>query len=111
MLELGALVAATADHGMNDKTRPDGTPNVIFLQEELAARFGEGAVSVICPITDPYVHRRGALGSFVRVYVNRGDVRAMMDAAAKLRAIDMVLDGKTAARRFELPAASGGSGR
>jgi len=27
-----------------------------------------------------------------------------MDAAAKLRGIDMVLDGKTAAQRFELPA-------
>jgi len=71
MLELRALVSATADHGMNDKTRPDGAPSVIFLQ---APGFGEGALSVICPIIDPYVHHHGALGSFVRVYANRGDV-------------------------------------
>lgn len=103
MTGTGALVGFVADHGMNDKARPDGTPNVIYLQDELNAAFGDGAVSVICPITDPFVRHHGALGSFVRVYVNRGDLRAMMGATGKLRGIDVVLDGETAARRFELP--------
>jgi phosphonoacetate hydrolase len=40
---------------------------VVFLQDELNARFGEHAVRVICPITDPFVKHHGALGSFVRV--------------------------------------------
>ena len=29
----GAIVALTADHGMNAKTKPDGSPNVIYLQQ------------------------------------------------------------------------------
>ena len=30
---LGATVAVTADHGMSDKAKPDGSPNVVYLQE------------------------------------------------------------------------------
>ncbi len=103
MTEAGALVGFVADHGMNDKARPDGSPNVIYLEEALNTSFGDGAVSVICPITDPFVRHHGALGSFVRVYVNRGDLTAMMDATEKLPGIDVVLDGRTAAGRFDLP--------
>lgn len=103
MSETGALVSFVADHGMNDKARLDGTPNVIYLQQELNAAFGDGAASVICPITDPFVRHHGALGSFVRVYVNRGDLCAMTVATEKLPGIDVVLDGRTAAGRFELP--------
>jgi len=103
MTEAGALVGFVADHGMNDKARPDGSPNVIYLQEELNASFGVGAASVICPITDPFVRHHGALGSFVRVYVNRGELSAMMEATLKLPGIDVVLDGRTAAARFDLP--------
>ena len=103
MIKAGALVGFVADHGMNDKARPDGSPNVIYLQQKLNASFGDGAATVICPITDPFVRHHGALGSFVRVYVNRGDLTAMMDATAKLPGIDVVLDGRTAAGRFDLP--------
>ena len=49
LIALGAVVGVVADHGMNDKSRADGTPNVVFVEEELARRFGEGAVRVICP--------------------------------------------------------------
>ena len=69
LIALDAVVGVVADHGMNDKSRADGSPNVVFLEEELASRFGEGAVRVICPITDPFVRHHGALGSFVRVYL------------------------------------------
>jgi len=61
LAELGAVVGLIADHGMNDKTHADGTPRVVFLEEELNNRFGAGAVRVICPITDPFVKHHGAL--------------------------------------------------
>ena len=104
LMALGATVGVVADHGMNDKCRPDGTPNVVFLEEELARRFGEGAVRVICPITDPFVRHHGALGSFVRVYMRKAtDLPALMQASAALPGVEAVLDGPTAASRYELP--------
>src|SRR5207245_2360145 len=54
---LGATVALTADHGMNDKSNPDGSPNVIWLQDVLDSRFGKGACPVGCPITGLRGHR------------------------------------------------------
>ena len=30
---MGAVIALTADHGMNAKTKADGSPNVIYLQD------------------------------------------------------------------------------
>jgi phosphonoacetate hydrolase len=89
---------------MNDKSLPTGAPNVVFLQEELNARFGDGAVRVICPITDPFVRHHGALGSFVRVYMRKAtDLVALMAASRALPGVEAVLDGPGAARRFELP--------
>jgi phosphonoacetate hydrolase len=100
----GAVVGVVADHGMNDKSLPDGTPNVVFLEEELAVRFGEEAVRVICPITDPFVRHHGALGSFVRVYMRKAtNLGALMSASAALPGVEAVLDGPTAAERFGLP--------
>ena len=52
LVAAGAVVGIVADHGMNDKCRPDGTPNIVFLEEELTKRFGLGCARVICPITD-----------------------------------------------------------
>ena len=104
LVAAGAVVAVVADHGMNDKSRPDGSPNVVYLEEELNARFGKGAVRVICPITDPFVRHHGALGSFVRVYARtRADVPALMAASRNLPGVEEVLDGAAAAARFELP--------
>lgn len=71
LLELGATVGATADHGMNAKTGADGRPNVIYLESELREEFG-GGVTVICPITDPYVVHHGALGSAVTIHLAEG---------------------------------------
>ena len=69
---LGATVALTADHGMNEKTNDDGTPRVVWLQDLLDAELGAGASTVICPITDAFVGHHGALGGFVRVYCREG---------------------------------------
>jgi phosphonoacetate hydrolase len=101
----GAVVGVVADHGMNDKSRPDGSPNVIFLEEALNTRFGAGAVRVICPITDPFVRHHGALGSFVRVYRRGGTATldALMEATRALPGVEVVLDGAAAAKRFALP--------
>jgi phosphonoacetate hydrolase len=104
LVAAGATVGVVADHGMNDKSLPDGEPCVVFLEDELNGRFGPGAVRVICPITDPFVRHHGALGSFVRVY-RRGDtgLERLMAASRALLGVAEVLDGATAARRFELP--------
>jgi phosphonoacetate hydrolase len=104
LMELGCVVGVTADHGMNDKARPDGSAHVIYLEDALNARFGAGAVRVICPITDPFVRHHGALGSFVRVYAKTGV--APGDLARAVRAmpgIDQVLERAAAAAEYELP--------
>jgi phosphonoacetate hydrolase len=104
LMALGATVAITADHGMNDKSEADGTPNVIYLEDELNARFGAGSVRVICPIADPFVRHHGALGSFVRVYLRKaGDVAAMMAFARTLPGVELVLDKQQVCKQFDLP--------
>lgn len=67
---LGAIVALTADHGMNAKHDEDGAPDVIYLQDVLDEKYGQGNCRVILPITDPYVVHHGALGSFATVYLS-----------------------------------------
>lgn len=104
LLALGALVAVTADHGMNWKRRTDGTPNVIYLESELTAQFGPG-FRVILPITDPYVAHHGALGSFAQVHLPPGisaePVRTWLLARS---GVTECHDRATAARLLELPA-------
>lgn len=104
LVALGATVAITADHGMNDKSKADGSPNVVYLEDELNSRFGSGAVRVICPIADPFVRHHGALGSFVRVHLRKpGDIPAMMAWVRTLPGIELVLDKQQACERFDLP--------
>ena len=101
---LGAVVGLTADHGMNDKAKEDGSPNVIFLQDVLDGELGKGKTKVICPITDPFVVHHGALGGFVRVYCNQGaDAEAVIRIARALPGVESVWDRDAAARMFELP--------
>jgi phosphonoacetate hydrolase len=103
-VELGAVVGLVADHGMNDKAKSNGSPNVVFLEDVLNQGFVRGSVRVICPITDPFVRHHGALGSFVRVYARGGvDLAALMAASAALPGVALVLDGPEAASRFEMP--------
>jgi phosphonoacetate hydrolase len=104
LIALGATVAITADHGMNDKSAADGTANVIYLEDELNSRFGAGSVRVICPIADPFVRHHGALGSFVRVHLRKpGDVRAMMAFSRSLPGVELVLDRRHVCEQFQLP--------
>src|SRR3546814_9914316 len=79
MIELGATVALTADHGMADKSDRDGRPNVVYAEDALNERFGAGSVRVICPIADPFVRHHGALGGLVRVHLLKpGALEAMI---------------------------------
>ena len=100
---MGAVIALTADHGMNAKTRADGTPNVIYLQDAIDGWIGKDKSRVILPITDPYVVHHGALGSFATVYVEGKDQASVAAKLAALEGIEVVLDNAAAAQRFELP--------
>ena len=104
--ELGAIVAITADHGMNAKHNEDGEPNVIYLQERFDEWLGDDAARVILPITDPYVVHHGALGSFATVYLPpSADVEAMRRRLSAEPGIEVVLTGAEGCARFELPPA------
>ncbi len=101
--KLGAVIGVTADHGMNAKTKPDGSPNVIYLQDHLDSWLGASKARVILPITDPYVVHHGALGSFATIYV---DASLRAEVSTKLKAtpgIEQVLTNSEAAEQFELP--------
>ncbi len=105
LAELGATVALTADHGMNDKSTPEGKPNVIWLQDLLDARFGTGDTKVICPITDAFVAHHGALGGFVRVWCRgKATPAQVIEAIRGLPGLEQVLDKESACRAFDLPA-------
>ena len=102
--ELGATVALTADHGMNEKTNDDGTPCVVWLQDILDAELGEGTSTVICPITDAFVGHHGALGGFVRVYCDDGlSPERVMEVIADVPGLERVLSRADVAREFDLP--------
>jgi len=104
--ELGAIVAITADHGMNAKHNEDGEPNVIYLQERFDEWLGKDAARVILPITDPYVVHHGALGSFATVYLPASaDIESLRRKLAAEPGIELVLTSEEGCARFELPPA------
>jgi phosphonoacetate hydrolase len=104
LAELGATVALTADHGMNDKSDAEGRPNVIWLQDVLDRRFGKGDTKVICPITDAFVGHHGALGGFVRVYCQgKATPRQVIEVVAGIDGVEQALDKQNVCKLFELP--------
>ncbi|HYO28070.1 MAG TPA: phosphonoacetate hydrolase [Azonexus sp.] len=105
LTDLGAIVALTSDHGMNDKSTSDGRPNVIFLQDILDAEFGAGDTKVICPITDAFVRHHGALGGFVRVWCRGGKATpaAIIALINDIPGIAMALTKEEVCARFDLP--------
>lgn len=105
LTDLGAIVALTSDHGMNDKSTSDGRPNVIFLQDILDAEFGAGDTKVICPITDAFVRHHGALGGFVRVWCRGGKATpaAIIALIKDIPGIAMALTKEEVCARFDLP--------
>ncbi|HEX4779125.1 MAG TPA: phosphonoacetate hydrolase [Usitatibacter sp.] len=100
---MGAAIAITADHGMNAKTRADGSPNVIYLQDLLDGWLSAGHSRVILPITDPYVVHHGALGSFATLYLDEVDRALVLERLARTEGIEEALPRDEACARFELP--------
>lgn len=102
--ELGAIIALTADHGMNDKHDAAGKPNIVYLQELMDEWLGRDRARVILPITDPYVVHHGALGSFATIYLP-SDVKTetVIGRLAALDGIELALGRDAACARFELP--------
>ncbi len=105
LLALGATVALTADHGMNDKSKADGTPNIVFLEDLLDKQFGSGKTQVILPITDPYVKHHGALGSYATIYFKQPiSATGAMNLLDKQPGVELVLNRAASAKLFDLPA-------
>ncbi len=102
--QLGAVIIATADHGMNDKHNTDGSPDVVYLQPLFDQWVGKDKARVILPITDPYVAHHGALGSFATVYLPPGaDLWPLIDKLKQVDGIDLALPRQVGCERFELP--------
>jgi phosphonoacetate hydrolase len=104
LLELGAVIGMTADHGMNAKNTAEGEPHVIYVETLLRETFGEG-FRVICPITDPYVVHHGALGSLVMVHLEgerKAQLATVADHLLRLPGVTEVYDREMAGRKLEL---------
>lgn len=102
---LGATIAVTGDHGMNDKSKADGSPNIVFLQDALDEQFGNGKTQVILPITDPYVKHHGALGSYATIFLQQPvSAPAAMNMLNRQPGVELVLNRAAAAKTFDLPA-------
>jgi phosphonoacetate hydrolase len=103
--KLGAVVVATADHGMNDKHKADKSPDVIYLQTLCDQWLGKGKARVILPITDPYVVHHGALGGFATVHLpDDCDVGGFLAKVRGIDGIELAVSQAEACERFELPA-------
>jgi phosphonoacetate hydrolase len=101
---LGAIVVATADHGMNDKHKSDGAPDVIYLQSLFDSWLGRGQARIVLPITDPYVAHHGALGSFATAHIPHGaDAASLLGKLNEIEGIELALSRTEACERFELP--------
>jgi len=100
----GAIIVATADHGMNDKHLPDGSPDVIYLQTLFDEWLGPGVARVILPITDPYVAHHGALGSFATVHIpNESALPELLNKLWAVDGIETACSRAVACEEFELP--------
>lgn len=105
LVQLGAVVAVTGDHGMSDKSDDNGSPNVLFLEDALHDKWPEAGARVICPITDPFVKHHGALGGFVRVHLlnSTEHVGDMLEYCRTLPEVEFAYTGEEAAAIFEMP--------
>ena len=97
-------IIVTADHGMQPKSRSDGSPNAIFLQDILDETLGRNISKVILPITDPYVVHHGALGSFATIYLSdKSKINDAIEEINKIEDIEVVLTNKEGCAQYDLP--------
>jgi phosphonoacetate hydrolase len=101
-LEAGFVVGLVADHGMHAKQNEDGSPRIHYLQDILE-EAGCRDVSVVLPITDPYVRHHGALGSFAWVDAPAGQRDHVREVLAGLTGIEEVYDRAEACVIYQHP--------
>jgi len=100
-LDAGFDVGLVADHGMNDKAGPDGSPNVRYLADELDGVVRDA--QIVLPITDPHVIHHAALGSCAWVYAPAPEREQAADLLSALPGVEDVLERDRAARLLALP--------
>jgi len=100
-LDAGFDVGLVADHGMNDKAGPDGSPNVRYLADELDGVVRDA--QIVLPITDPHVVHHAALGSCAWVYAPAPEREQAAELLSALPGVEDVLERDRAARLLALP--------
>ena len=99
-----STIIITADHGMKPKSKADGSPNAIFLQDHLDKLFGKNKTKVILPITDPYVVHHGSLGSFATIYLeDKKILETVITEIKKIKNIEIILNKEKACSEYSLP--------
>jgi phosphonoacetate hydrolase len=101
-LDAGFDLALVADHGMNDKARADGSPNVRYLADELDGEVRDA--QVVLPITDPHVVHHAALGSCAWVHLPAPERDRAREVIGALDGVEDVLERERAAQLLSLPA-------
>ena len=102
--KIDSTIIITADHGMKPKSKSDGTPNAIFLQDYLDKKFEPNIAKVILPITDPYVVHHGSLGSFATIYLeDKSKVDSVVNAIKEIKDIEVVLTKDEGCSTYNLP--------
>ena len=97
-------IIITADHGMQPKSKADGSPNAIYLQDILDEKLGNEVSKVILPITDPYVVHHGALGSFATIYLkDKTKIDEAMEVIKKIQDIEVVVTNEVGCKEYDLP--------
>jgi phosphonoacetate hydrolase len=97
-------IIITADHGMQPKSKADGSPNAIYLQDILDEKLGNKVSKVILPITDPYVVHHGALGSFATIYLkDKTKIDEAMEVIKKIQDIEVVVTNEVGCKEYDLP--------
>ena len=97
-------IIITADHGMQPKSKADGSPNAIYLQDILDKKLGNDVSKVILPITDPYVVHHGALGSFATIYLkDKSKIDEAMEEIKKIQEIEIVVTNEVGCKDYDLP--------
>ncbi|MDC6447542.1 phosphonoacetate hydrolase [Alphaproteobacteria bacterium] len=97
-------IIITADHGMQPKSKADGSPNAIYLQDILDEKLGNEISKVILPITDPYVVHHGALGSFATIYLkDKTKIDEAMEVIKKIQDIEVVVTNEVGCKEYDLP--------
>ena len=97
-------IIITADHGMQPKSKADGSPHAIYLQDILDKKLGNDVSKVILPITDPYVVHHGALGSFATIYLkDKSKIDEAMEEIQKIQEIEVVVTNEVGCKDYDLP--------